>query len=142
MAGPAPLQLKSYPGGALALDVAQARRCFPAFLICGILVSFLGAILPAWGYHLREDFGEVGEYFLSLNLGFLLSVAAGQWLLARKGLKFTLILANVLASGELSVSGILLAARTSELADGRSALVRGQRRTLEYLHVPGNLIAL
>jgi FHS family glucose/mannose:H+ symporter-like MFS transporter len=99
MAGPAQLQLKPYPGRALALDVAQARSCFPAFLVCGILVSFLGAILPAWGYHLREDFGEVGEYFLSLNLGFLLSVAVGQRLLARKGLKFTLILANVLASG-------------------------------------------
>src|SRR5579864_193330 len=99
MAGPAPLQLKPSPDGALTLDVAQARRCFPAFLVCGILVSFLGAILPAWGYHLREDFGEVGEYFLSLNLGFLLSAAAGQWLLARKGLKFTLILANALASG-------------------------------------------
>jgi FHS family glucose/mannose:H+ symporter-like MFS transporter len=99
MAGPAPLQLKPYPGGALALDVVQARRCFPAFLICGILVSFLGAILPAWGYHLKEDFGEVGEYFLSLNLGFLLSAAVSQWLLARKGLKFTLILSNVLASG-------------------------------------------
>src|SRR3984893_365824 len=99
MAGPAPLQLKSYPGGAWALDVVQARRCFPAFLICGILVSFLGAILPAWGYHLKEDFGEVGEYFLSLNLGFLLSAAVSQWLLARKGLKFALILSNVLASG-------------------------------------------
>src|SRR6202165_5212401 len=99
MAGSAPLQLKPYPGRALALDVTQARRCFPAFLICGILVSFLGAVLPAWGYHLREDFGQVGEYFLSLNLGFLLSAAVGQWLLARKGLKFTIILSNVLASG-------------------------------------------
>src|SRR3984893_734427 len=99
MAGPAPLQLKSYPGGAWALDVVQARRCFPAILICGILVSFLGALLPAWGYHLKEDFGEVGEYFLSLNLGFVMSAVVGQRLLARKGLKFTLILANVLASG-------------------------------------------
>src|SRR5437868_8654451 len=97
MASPAPLQLKPYPD-AVTLDAAHARRCFPAFLICGILVSFLGAILPAWGYHLREDCGGVGEYFLSLNLGFLLSAALRQLFLARKGLKFTLILANVLAS--------------------------------------------
>ena len=40
-----------------------------------MLMSFLGAILPAWGYHLKADFKEVGYYFLSLNLGFLLSVA-------------------------------------------------------------------
>src|SRR5579864_2667029 len=114
MAGPAQLQLKPDPGRASTLDVIQARSCFPAFLVCGILVSFLGAILPAWGYHLREDFGEVGEYFLSLNLGFLLSVAAGQRLLARKGLKFTLILANALASG----SFLFLAFYSPPLAAG------------------------
>ncbi len=80
------------------VEVSDGRRSLPAFSISGILVSFLGAILPAWGYHLNPDLGEVGEYFLSLYLGFLLSVAVGQWLLSRKGLKFTLILANALAA--------------------------------------------
>lgn len=97
MASPAQSQLGPHPS-TLALDVVQARRCFPAFLICGMLVSFLGAILPAWGYHLKEDFGEVGEYFLSLNVGVLLSAALGQRLLSRKGIKLALISANVLAS--------------------------------------------
>ena len=79
--------------------MSDGRRSFAAFSMSGILVAFLGAILPAWGYHLKADLGEVGEYFLSLNLGFLLSGAIGQWLLPRKGLKFTLILANLLAAG-------------------------------------------
>jgi FHS family glucose/mannose:H+ symporter-like MFS transporter len=68
-----------------------------AFLVSGMLVSFLGAILPAWRYHLRDDFREVGYYFLSLNLGFLLSVGAVHFLLPRKGVKFVLILASGVA---------------------------------------------
>ena len=62
-------------------------------------MSFLGAILPAWGYHLKADFREVGYYFLCLNLGFLLSVGLADRLLSRKGVKFTLVLANALACG-------------------------------------------
>ncbi len=70
-----------------------------AFLVSGILMSFLGAILPAWGYHLRPSFIEVGDYFLSLAFGLLLSVVAAHFLLPRRGLKFILVLANVLACG-------------------------------------------
>ncbi len=62
-------------------------------------MSFLGAILPAWRYHLKASFTEVGYYFLSLNLGFLLSAGLAHLLLPRKGVKFTLVVANVLASG-------------------------------------------
>ncbi len=62
-------------------------------------MSFLGAILPAWRYHLSEDFTEVGQYFLSLNCGFLLSVVASHALLPRKGVKFVFILANGIACG-------------------------------------------
>jgi FHS family glucose/mannose:H+ symporter-like MFS transporter len=64
-----------------------------------MLMSFLGAILPAWGYHLKADFKEVGYYFLCLNLGFLLSVGFASLLLPRKGVKFTVVLANALACG-------------------------------------------
>jgi len=70
-----------------------------AFLVSGMLVSFLGAILPVWRYHLRDDFREVGYYFLSLNLGFLLSAGATHFLLPRKGVKFVLILASGVACG-------------------------------------------
>jgi MFS transporter, FHS family, glucose/mannose:H+ symporter len=62
-------------------------------------MSFLGAILPAWGYHLRPAFAEAGGYFLSLALGLLLSVGAAHLLLAKRGLKFLLILASTLACG-------------------------------------------
>jgi len=61
------------PVEAHTLDASEGRRSMGAFLVSGMLVSFLGAILPAWRYHLRDDFREVGYYFLSLNLGFLLS---------------------------------------------------------------------
>ncbi len=62
-------------------------------------MSFLGAILPAWGYHLRANFHEVGNYFLSLNLGFLISGIASHFLLARRSTKSKLVFANVLACG-------------------------------------------
>jgi len=78
-------------------DPAAIRRSLPAFLVSGILASFLGAILPSWGYHLRADFAEVGNYFLSLNIGFLLSAAAAHALLPRRGVQFTLVLGSVLA---------------------------------------------
>jgi fucose permease len=77
----------------------DAWRSMAAFLVSGMLMSFLGAILPAWGYHLRPSFIEVGDYFLSLAFGLLLSVGAAHFLLPRRGLKFVLVLANLLACG-------------------------------------------
>ena len=76
-----------------------AGRSLAAFLVSGILMSFLGAILPAWGYHLRSGFAEVGDYFLSLALGVALSVGAGHFLLANRGLKFLLVAASALGCG-------------------------------------------
>jgi FHS family glucose/mannose:H+ symporter-like MFS transporter len=78
---------------------AYAWRSLAAFLVSGILMSFLGAILPAWGYHLRSGFAEVGGYFLSLAVGLLLSVGAAHFLLPSRGLKFLLIAASVLGCG-------------------------------------------
>jgi fucose permease len=77
----------------------DAWRSMAAFLVSGMLMSFLGAILPAWGYHLRPSFIEVGDYFLSLAFGLLLSVGAAHFLVPRRGLKFVLVLANLLACG-------------------------------------------
>ena len=47
----------------------DAWRSMTAFLVSGMLMSFLGAILPAWGYHLRPSFTEVGDYFLAWPSG-------------------------------------------------------------------------
>src|SRR6266853_4115240 len=89
MSSPATRQIMD-PLEAHTLDASEGRRSMGAFLVSGMLVSFLGAILPAWRYHLRADFREVGAYFLSLNLGFLLSAGAAHFLLPRKGVKFVL----------------------------------------------------
>ena len=62
-------------------------------------MSFLGAILPAWRYHLEESFTEIGNYFLSLNLGFLLSAGFARGLLTRRGAKFMLVMASGVACG-------------------------------------------
>src|SRR5260370_29891228 len=96
MSSPAPRQIVD-PLEAHTLDATQGRRSMGAFLVSGMLVSFLGAILPAWRYHLWADFREVGSYFLSLNLGFLLSAGAAHFLMPRKGVKFMLVLASGVA---------------------------------------------
>ena len=107
MASQAPWQLDA-PVEAQALDATEARRSLSAFLISGMLMAFLGAILPVWRYHLTAGFKEVGNYFLSLNIGILLSIAAAHFLLSRRGLKFLLIAANAMACG-----GFLFLALTS-----------------------------
>ena len=107
MASPAPWQLEARTDRP-TWNAFEGRLSLSGFLISGILMSFLGAILPAWGYHLKADFEEVGYYFLSLNLGFLLSVGFAHLLLPRKGVKFTLVLANALAC----VAFLYLAATT------------------------------
>ena len=53
-------------------------------------MSFPGAILPAWGYHLKDDFMVVGYYFLAMGLGILISVKAGSLLLAWKDVRTAL----------------------------------------------------
>lgn len=57
--------------------------------------------MPAWGYHLSEDFITAGDYFFSLGVGILLSVVTARPLLAWKGLRFALIGACSLACGSL-----------------------------------------
>jgi len=57
-------------------------------------MALLGAILPAWGYHRDPPaFIEVGNYFLSLAAGLMISSALTRPLLERKGLSFLLVFA-------------------------------------------------
>lgn len=76
---------------------SQTPDLSTVFLMCGMILSFVGAILPIWGYHLREDLSQAGEYFLSLNVGFWCAQACGREVLDGKKLKFTLTVANVTA---------------------------------------------
>jgi fucose permease len=91
-------QLRLGPNGAKPA-APYAWRSLAAFLVSGILMSFLGAVLPAWGYHLRPGFAEVGGYFLSLAVGLVLSVGASHFLLPSRGVKFVLIASSGLGCG-------------------------------------------
>jgi len=61
-------------------------------------MSFLGATLPAWRYHLEASFSEAGNYFLVMAVGFVLSIFAVHTLLAPRGSRFLLSLGSVISS--------------------------------------------
>jgi fucose permease len=83
------------------LDAGASRRALSGFFLSGLLFSLLGAILPAWGYHLSSEYSTVGAYFLSLNIGILLSIRVSSLLLARRGTSFTLAISAAAACGAL-----------------------------------------
>jgi hypothetical protein len=73
------------------------------FFLSGFLLSLLGAILPAWGYHRDPpDFVAVGNFFLSLAVGIVLSAAIARRLIARSGLTFLLVSGCALACASLA----------------------------------------
>ncbi len=47
----------------------------PGFLLSGFLFALLGALLPAWEYHLDPEYSHAGLYFLCLAGGVLISGA-------------------------------------------------------------------
>src|SRR5579871_613070 len=79
-------------------ELSQARRASSGILLSGLLFSFLGAILPAWGYHLRSEFTTVGSYFLSVAGGIVVSVWGVQHLLRARGIRAKLLTACITAS--------------------------------------------
>lgn len=87
--------------GETLLHAPAARRALAGLGLSGLLAALLGAILPAWGYHLKFEFETVGHYFLSITVGVLLSVAVGRRLFRSHGIAFVLILASSLACGAL-----------------------------------------
>jgi len=83
------------------LHVPSARRALAGLCLSGLLASLLGAVLPAWGYHLTFEFATIGHYFLSFAAGVLLAVEAGRRLLPRKGVAFVLTMGCALACAAL-----------------------------------------
>src|SRR5579872_4738732 len=79
------------------MNVADSRRALMGFFLTGILVSFLGAILPAWHDSSDYRFAAVGYYFLSLNVGMLAAVRAGYALIPRKGIRPAIMTGALLA---------------------------------------------
>jgi fucose permease len=59
--------------------------------VSGLLLSFLGAILPLWGHEIRADYDTVGAYFLCLSVGVVTSGRLGQMIVRTKGVSAALI---------------------------------------------------
>src|SRR6185312_528214 len=74
------------------------RKALAGFFVSGILLGFLGAILPSWGHHLLPDYWMVGLYFVALIVGVLASGGLARPLMGKLGLAYTLSLACGLAS--------------------------------------------
>lgn len=80
------------------LAAAAPLKALAGFFVSGVLLAFLGAILPSWGHHLQSDYWMIGLYFVALILGVLLSVRTAPWLMRKRGLACTLTCACALAS--------------------------------------------
>ncbi len=89
-------RVQTRPGGSGA-----PRKALAGFFVSGILLGFLGAILPSWGHHLEPNYWMVGLYFVALILGVLVSVRLARALMEKLGLGRTLSLACALASAAL-----------------------------------------
>jgi len=82
--------------GTLALP--GARQALAGFFVSGMLLAFLGAILPSWQHHLLSDYLMVGLYFVTLIAGVIASVWVAPPLMAKKGMGWTLAFACAAAS--------------------------------------------
>jgi fucose permease len=83
------------------LGSSGSRRALAGFFVSGMLIAFLGAILPSWQYHLSSEYGTVGLYFVGLIAGILASVWISPPLLEKKGIGWTLAFACAAASSAL-----------------------------------------
>lgn len=83
------------------LRTSAARKALSAFFLLGLFLAFLGAVLPAWGYHLKPHYDIIGHYFLSMILGTLIAARAAKELIPKKGVRFALLLSCGVSCGAL-----------------------------------------
>jgi FHS family glucose/mannose:H+ symporter-like MFS transporter len=83
------------------LPPTAAPRGLAGFFISGILLAFLGAVLPSWGYHLASNYQTVGGYFFSTSLGILAAAKLGHWIIGAHGIRTALVSACSTASAAL-----------------------------------------
>src|SRR5690348_1610421 len=87
----------TFAGTNPAPGVSGRGRALAGFMLSGFVLALLGAILPAWGYHRDpEQFSTVGNFFLSLALGIVVSIRLSRTILQRRGLSFLLVFGCVL----------------------------------------------
>ncbi|BDC52217.1 hypothetical protein F183_A45320 [Bryobacterales bacterium F-183] len=79
------------PAEAGLLEAKGTRPALAGFFVSGLLLSFLGAILPVWGYHYTELYIQVGNYFVAFNGGLFLSNRIAERLLLKTGIRWCLI---------------------------------------------------
>ena len=84
------------------MAVSSSRAALAGFFVAGVLLSFPGAILPAWGYHIRPHYAEIGNYFLALNIGLLLAFQLAVRMLLARGIGFTAVLGCTTAFAALA----------------------------------------
>lgn len=84
-----------------ALASSGSGRALAGFFVSGLLLAFLGAILPSWQHHLSSEYGTVGLYFVGLIAGILASVWISPSLIEAKGIGWTLAFACAAASSAL-----------------------------------------
>jgi fucose permease len=81
---------------------AASSRAVAGFFVSGVLLAFPGAILPAWGYHLRPSYGSIGNYFLALNIGLLAAFQVALRMLPAKGVGATAVAGCICAFAALA----------------------------------------
>lgn len=89
------------PDGHDFVDAPAIRSALAGFFLSGVLSAFVGAILPAWGYHLKEEYLTAGTYFLFVSLGVIISTEVARRVVPRRGVTFTLAFSAALACGAL-----------------------------------------
>jgi MFS transporter, FHS family, glucose/mannose:H+ symporter len=86
---------------AAPIETSSSRKALGGFFLSGLLLAFPGAILPAWGHHIRPQFATIGNYFLMLNMGLVASVLLTRTLERHRETRFALVLAASIAFASL-----------------------------------------
>jgi len=89
------------------LHPAVFRRSLAGFFLSGVLFSFLGAVLPRWGYHLQGDYVTVGNYFLAIGLGIMVGVSLAHRILRRRSCAWVLTAGCVSAAAAFVFLGLV-----------------------------------
>ncbi len=80
------------------LQSGSARRGLSAFFLSGLISAFLGAVLPAWRYHIEPNYLLICSYFLLQNFGMLLALPLADRFLRQRGVRFSLAAGAAIAS--------------------------------------------
>ncbi len=84
------------------LPSGSARGALTGFFLSGTLMSFTGAILPAWGYHLVAEYTSVGSYFIAVYIGLVAALRIAGKLLQRRTASLVLTIGSLVACAALT----------------------------------------